>query len=675
MTSPAQPTASKRPRIKLEPSHLKMALRLGLTAVIIAFTLGAVGVLSRAMADISRSEETAAIFNVSAKLHHDLLGAVDWRPDGDDVIKQMTPLAREDLSETWLRAWTQFLILSDGMDPVGSAAAGTNTTGLGEYFDASALDAMGSDPDAWLARPLHQISHDLELTFYHNDASVAAVTSHGSRFLRGYPVDGEIAWYDTTETYEAIFVFERGNWRVHHWVRTGSQGRWAAEQILADRLPLAVDDYRAMTYRANGQTVAEFWEDPDEDSIAADLAQVAELGFNIVRLEIPFEQLGGRGVTAESLAAARTVLDAAHAEGLGATLALLNGRSEHQPLHWDADDDHITIVAETLGDHPALELWELATAPDLDIGVERVELNLIHAWLTHISLTLRAADPNTPMAIDWSTGTAAAVAPPIADVVSFGSGGDPLSVEPALDRLRDVGDDRPVLVSDAGFHTSVGILAGSQTEADQARYYSALLTAVRDAGVAGFGVATLADFDIETVGARAQAEAERRDAEEKAETARYYEENPVPKTPEPKELGPEVHEAPVLAEVTWPVGADANLGLLRVDGSAKPAAALFAPGADLSAVPALTMAEKVLKPFNIVLLFLVGAGGGGWLLLAIWDRNLIRRPRPLRFGFRLATRVQTMSVRLATAAVRIVARPMRGVIAYIRDKGAPMRRR
>ncbi|MEM7094110.1 MAG: hypothetical protein AAF567_13980 [Actinomycetota bacterium] len=653
-------------------AQIKLLIRLAIAPIVAFLAIGAVGFLSRTMADITRSEETAAIFNVSAKLHHDLVGAVDWRPDPDGLPKALPPLEREALTETWLRAWAQFLILSDGFDPVGSAVDGEATDGIAEYFDGAAAEEMLEQHTDWLGLPIHQIGHDLQLNFYSDDGAVVSISSVGSRFLRGQPVGDSIEWYDTVETYDAVFVLQDGNWRIYNWVRRASEGAWATD-VDVDIRPLARDDVRALTWEPSGQTIERFWTEPDLARAASEIAVMDDLGFNTLRFELPFELLGGRDVELSDLFPAAALMDIAEENGLSVIVSLLSDRTEHQPLHWDADDDHLRTVMETLGDHPALILWEIGSEPDTHLGIERVDERMLDAWLTHVGRTVREADSDTPISIGWSSPQAAIEAPPIADVVAFSWYGDRLGLEADLELLRDVAGERPIMISDAVFHTGADSIVlplplpvpplpapGAQSEKEQARWFADMLIAVDELDLAGFNVGTLRDFDVAAVAEFEQADAERLHEEEKERLAEQERLFPPPPTPEPKEAGPAHVEAPVIAEVTWPTGSAAMTGLVRVDGSPKPAVEVFAPGADLDSFPAPTLSETLQKPFNMLALGMLAAAVFGWLFLWLWARNIIRIPsfRPIRLARRIVFGFPIIGPRIERVVNRVATRVM-----------------
>jgi len=372
----------------------KLVLRLILMGFVGVFGIVALTVLSRAMAGITRSEETAAIFNVSAKLPHDLVGAVEWLPDAESNPKPLPTLEREAITEAWLRGWAQISILSDGSGPVGSSVDGENTDGLTEYFSGPAYDALIGGAPGWLGRPVHQIGHDLQLTFYADDGSLATVSSRSTRLLRSQPFGDDVQWFDADETWDAVFVLEDGAWRMHHWVRTSADGKWWSEPPVVAPAVFRPNDLRAIDYEPKGQTEAEFWDDVDLDAVIGDLRLVGELGFTAIRLDLPFDTLGGRDVEPEDLQTASDILDVADSYGLDVIIGLLEGRTEHQPLHWDADDDHIRVVLETIGDHPAIVLWDLKQAPDLDIGTDDVTVDVLHAWLAHLARTFKSIAPS-----------------------------------------------------------------------------------------------------------------------------------------------------------------------------------------------------------------------------------------------------------------------------------------
>ena len=626
-------------------TRTKLLLLVGVMGIAGVLAVAAVALLSRAMVDITRSDETASIFNVSADLDHELADAVVWLPDEPDVPREIPPLAREAITEVWLRAWSQPLILSDGSDPVGASVDGEATDGILIYFDGPGRVAMLDGADDWLGLPPHQISHDLRLTFYSEDGAIAAVTSERSRVLRALPVGDRVEWYETVETFEVVFVLSEKDWRIHHIVRTDVTGEWIAAEG-PDPIAFTDEPVRSITWRPATQSATEFWSAPNLTEIESDLDQIGDLGFNTVRLELPFDELGGRDVESIPLQVAELFLDAAGERDLDVTLALLNGRTEHQPVNWDTDDRHILAVVQQLGDHPALALWELATAPDDDIGVERLDQSMMHAWLVHMSRTLRNVDDDTPLTVAFATPRAAAEAPPIADVISFAYPGSAEALATGVADVRSVWPDRPILLADMTASTRLSLLPGGMTEGEQARFYADALIAADEAGLAGFNVSTLTDFQVKTVALRAQLRAEEEAAAEEAAIAAREAEFPPAFDPEPTERGPEVHAAPIVAEVTWPTGSAAATGLIRVDGTRKPAADVFAPDADLDAVPTPSIVERATKPFNFIMLTLLALALGGWGTLVLWDRNLF--PFSLLRRGRTTDAVETASKQTAS---------------------------
>jgi hypothetical protein len=136
--------------------------------------------------------------------------------------------------------------------------------------------------------------------------------------------------------------------------------------------------------------------------------------------------------------------------------------------------------------------------------------------------------------------------------------------------LRHAAPDKPLLLGEFGLPTWNTVFPNGHTEAEQATYYAALLSRLQHLDPSTGHLAwTLYDFTN------------------------------VPAT--------------VAGRWPWQTGPQAYLGIIRADGSEKPAAALLAPGAKLTIAPLLIWA-RLLKPFWLLVLgaTLVEIGGLVW---------------------------------------------------------------
>lgn len=527
---------------------------LGVLAVLFAMSA------SRWFGDITQSDQTNDIFNEAAQLPADQLDAVLWQPDRPDLRREMEPLTRVDVTSAWLRAWEQLSIVAQTGD----------TTGLEVYFSNSALEGLlGSASDS-RNFPTHQIAHELRIDFYSRDGQVIGLTADRVELVRAAEVGDVTGWLQTDESYEAVLLLEDGNWRIQHWVRRDVADRWWTEPIApaADGVDqLAV---HGINYYPRDTPFEAFWPNYDPAVVDADFERIAAMGLNSVRVFLPFDELAGRWTTEDELAPVVDLMDRAESHDLGVVVTLFDGRTDHRTDRWDADRAHLTTVVETLRDHPALLMWDLKNEPDRDIGANDVPEQLMYAWLGHVGHSVRELDGRTPVTIGWSTAAAALAAPVQVDVLSFHHYGTPDELAELGPQLQAHADGRPMFLSEYGLPTWNSVWPGGHTEAEQAAYYADVQTVADTLGIEHSMPWTLWDL------AAAPADAG---------------------------LAP------------WRTGPQTHLGLLRPDGSAKPAAAVVVPDADLDAIERVGLVHRLTqKTFWRVAAVALAALFGLWLL-------------------------------------------------------------
>lgn len=202
-------------------SKAKRNLRLLVGLVVVLLAAGTLGLASSLLASLSQSEETEAVFTDAAELPSELFDAVEWAADPSDLPRQMEPLTRVDVTNSWLRAWEQLRIVAETGE----------TAGVEVYFSSSARTSVLEAATSWDGRSLRQLGHDLQITFYSEDGQVIGLTSTASRLVRSAEANGAEWTQDSTESYEAVLVLEDGNWRIHHLVRVSvDAGPWVEMQ-------------------------------------------------------------------------------------------------------------------------------------------------------------------------------------------------------------------------------------------------------------------------------------------------------------------------------------------------------------------------------------------------------------------------------------------------------------
>lgn len=503
------------------------------------------GLAARWFGSITTSETTNEVFNAAAVLPPELVEAVEWQPDSPDLKRAMEPLTRDDVTSTWIRAWEQMSIVAQTGD----------TTGLEVYFSDSALEGLLGSTGDTSERPVRQLGHELRVDFYSQDGQVIGLSAEQVDLVRSVEVQGALGWMQTEESYDAVLLLEDGNWRIHHWVRRSGQQRWWTDPAPAStdqNAVAAASELRGINYYPRDTPFDAFWPNYEASTVAADLDLVVDARLDSVRIFLPFDELGGRWTTIDDLAPVLDFLDQAHQRDLGVVVTLFDGRTDHRTDKWDSDGKHIETVVSTLADHPALLMWDLKNEPDRDIGANGVDEQLLYGWIGHVAHLVRLFDAETPTTVGWSTPSAALAAPIHTDVVSFHYYGAADQLATWGQTLIDHSQGRPLALTEFGLPTWNSVFPGGHTEQEQARYIADVLDASSEVGIDATMVWTLWDLA----------------------------------------------EAPGDAGIKpWKTGPQKALGLLRADGTPKPAFDAVNPNGDLSTVPSIGMFHRFTKTF------------------------------------------------------------------------------
>ncbi len=198
----------------------KRLLRVALSTLVGFAGFVALVVGSTLLGQLTRSDDTAEVFNEAAELPPALIDATIWTPDRDDLARFVDPITRDDLTRSWLRAWSAITVLAETGDRSAIEAS----------FSNDALRAVESAAYEPGAAPIRQISHELTIEFFSIDGQVAEV-SVASAFLRGERFDDDVRWLLTDEHHRALLLLEDGNWRIQHLIRESIDGRWATGDL------------------------------------------------------------------------------------------------------------------------------------------------------------------------------------------------------------------------------------------------------------------------------------------------------------------------------------------------------------------------------------------------------------------------------------------------------------
>jgi Cellulase (glycosyl hydrolase family 5) len=542
-------------------SRLKLLIFLALALLALVGMAAAVAATTRLLAYFQRGADPASALNIVPNVPPDLGVDLAWLPTIGDIGRTPDAFSQTQIAQGYERAWLEWNV----------AYVRATDKGLPTAFTGPALrvisDAVSDAAEQGWRVTQVDTGHRLRLTFYSADGSVATLRDEASvevrivRDPRGQIVLAE----EVRSTYDVVMLLEDGRWRIRHITRVAVERLDRSAPLVAlQPLPGAVapvgaqllragQPYRVvgMNYYPQATPWDGFWSKYSAGIIDADFARMRGLGLNTIRIFIPYEQFGGMHVRPEMLDRLADLLDRAEASGLQVVVTLFDFRGDYNPLIWPQADRHLETILTRFRDHPAILAWDLKNEPDLDYA--RAGREVVDLWLLHTLQLARGYAPHQMITVGWGSADAAAAFGGSVDLLSFH---DYLPPDGLLGRyalVRQAAPGRPVILGEFGLPTwNSPFFPNGHTEAEQLSYYAAVLSAMRSTDAAGEMAWTLYDFSS------------------------------VP--------------ANVAGRMPWQVGPQRQLGVLRADGTPKPAAALFAPGARLDP-PAAAPWARLLKPF------------------------------------------------------------------------------
>ncbi len=581
-------------------SRLKLTIAVSLSLVILVGVLGIIAGLGRLFAYFNTGADPAGIFQLVPTVPIDLKDRVVWVEDLPTAAggPEIAPYTRDQIAGAYLYAWAQVNISYELNKPYG----------LKTYFSSPALDAMSSAITStvaagWQIRQSN-LHHRLALAFLSDEGSVVAFTDQSAEVVQQLlDADGNLsAVIEGSSIYDVVMRMEDGNWRIRDMVRRGDgQPATTAAVPLEGSSSTQTSDFALTTdfvrvrgnslvfqgkefhvaginYYPQGSPWTKFWPEYRATTTMKDLDLIKQLGLNTIRIFISYEDFGADAVQQSAIDKLLHFLDQAEARQLKVIVTIFDHHTDHNVRNWAADDRHMAALIPPVANHPAILAWDIKNEPNRDYDYNSQEL--VDAWLRHVARIVRGYDANHLITIGWSQPEAAANLLDIVDFVSFHYFEELADYSTRLGKLIDAANGKPVLLQEFVLPTWNSFWPHGHTEAEQASYYAALLHQNRQFQTAGYMVWTLHDFES------------------------------VP-----------------LAEFSmpWQRATQANMGLLRLDGSTKPAAAVITAGGMVD-LPPIPWWSRWVKPFWLLVYGLFISGTGAVLLLFRWWRR--RRSRP-----------------------------------------------
>lgn len=237
-----------------------------------------------------------------------------------------------------------------------------------------------------------------------------------------------------------------------------------------------------------------FWPQFQPETITQDLIRIQKLGFNTVRIFVPFEQFGGMQVKPEMKQKLLRFLNLAHQHDLKVVVTLFDFFVDYANLA--ATQGHLEDLLKGLETHPALLAWDLKNEGDADYKYGK---DKVVSWLQFAAEQVRRLAPGQLVTAGWQDAAHISDISPFLDYVTFHFYGPENALEPQIEALKKH-TSKPIVLGEYGFHTWSQALPDAHIPEHQYNYFNAVLAATTAQDLAGSMVWNLYDYAPKTFG-------------------------------------------------------------------------------------------------------------------------------------------------------------------------------
>ena len=313
------------------------------------------------------------------------------------------------------------------------------------------------------------IAHDARLDFFSSDGIIMNITDNVISY-QIQKVDGQVInrFYDTA-TYKVMLILEDNFWRVRQKIKTPLENSTIKLKINASKFPKNFK-IKGLNYYPEKHPWQEMWINYDSIDFKSDFDLIKDLGFNTLRIFVPYHHFGGARLIPTEIEKLSSFLDLAHEYKFKIIVTLFDFFLGYQVEEWTLSDRHLEGIISKFSRHPAILGFDLKNEPDLDF--ERYGEDEVQAWLDFISKRLTTYDSSALQTVGWSQPEFAHIMKDQLDFLSFHFYREISELNHFLDSTNL---NKPLFIGETGMHSfkkwwyPIG-----NTEDEQKVYYNQL---------------------------------------------------------------------------------------------------------------------------------------------------------------------------------------------------------
>lgn len=365
--------------------------------------------------------------------------------------------------------------------------------GLEDKFSKRMLDKILHQYEASSSIKENRVDldHNINLHLFSYDRQIASFTDSNVKIVRKVENQNAPLMIDTVD-FDIVMGLEDGYWKVFEMLQLEKEVESSKGKLVTQKKSL-LQKIQGINYYPTDHPWLDFWPNYVEETSKRDLDLAKELGFNHLRIFLPYAVFGKGSLNSKMVKHLDHFLDSCTEKDMTVTLSLFDFPESYHLEYYSATRKHLLQLLSRYKDHPAVTIWDLKNEADLDF--QNYGEAVVMDWLFMIIKTAQENAPNINLTIGWSDAAFASYFSAELDLLSFHIYKDPDMERKKIKALKSKFPDKPFYVSEFGMtsYQSFFLPFGS-TAKEQAIYTKEILNLLNEEGIEHYAFWTLHDF-------------------------------------------------------------------------------------------------------------------------------------------------------------------------------------
>lgn len=236
------------------------------------------------------------------------------------------------------------------------------------------------------------------------------------------------------------------------WLQNGTQTLTETPELYAERKGAIdtkfSDGFVGLNYYPASASWRDFWAKFPIDEIKFDIKRAQQLNVNSLRIFLTHDYFDGLETRADALEKLQRFLDLCQENNIQVLLTLFDLRPDYTLSNWESDIGHIDYILGKIAKHKAVLGVDLKNQADLDF--QNWGEALVEAWLTVMARHIQSNHPNLIVTAGWSKAENAARLSHIFDIVTYHEYENPKTLGKRLNDVIGQVGDKPVMITELG---------------------------------------------------------------------------------------------------------------------------------------------------------------------------------------------------------------------------------